>query len=257
MLEARRGHGWPARHYGFVGHCHLCDSTQRVAWRDLGHAVCRRCGKEVARGGGGGGGGGGSSSQQASSSSSSSSSGGGSEKGSGKLSQQQEEQARQSAAVAAGRAAPLCVSGPMWTGPLHDRAFVEAMASEAAARGWEGHAVPLDSPYREKSSKNNRQRELLELLGLFAEEADPSLPPWYVHVDDIGRQLRRSPGRDVLITQLRAAGHAACRSHVEVRAIKTSASMGQVLAVAEAAAGAGAAGAGAAGAGAGAAAAAG
>jgi tRNA (guanine26-N2/guanine27-N2)-dimethyltransferase len=50
----------------------------------------------------------------------------------------------------------LSVSGPIWTGPLHERDFVERMASEAAARGWSGHAVALDSPYRAKNSKTNR-----------------------------------------------------------------------------------------------------
>jgi hypothetical protein len=232
MLQSTRGNAWPSQHYGFAGHCHVCHSTQRVAWRDLGHAACRRC-ERRARGGGsraggfsGGGAGSGDGAALGSSVPSGSSGGGGGR------SQQQEELARQAAAAAAGRPAPLCVSGPMWTGPLHDAGFVGAMASEAAARSWTGHAVALDSSYREKSSKNNRQRALEELLQLFLEESDESLPPWYCHVDDIGRQLDRSPSRDELIALLRAAGHAACRSHVEVKAIKTSASMAQVVAAA-------------------------
>lgn len=120
----------------------------------------------------------------------------------------------------------------MWTGPLHDRPFIESMMAEASRLGWAGHAVPLDSPYREKSSKNNRQRPLEELLQLFWEEADEKLPPWYVHVDTIARRLDRSPSRDEVIEALRGAGFAACRCHVDQKAIRTDARMEQIVEVA-------------------------
>ena len=29
------------------------------------------------------------------------------------------------------------VAGPMWSGPMHDEAFVHAMEEEAATRGWD------------------------------------------------------------------------------------------------------------------------
>jgi tRNA (guanine26-N2/guanine27-N2)-dimethyltransferase len=131
-----------------------------------------------------------------------------------------------------GRSTPLAVSGPMWTGPLHDRGFVEAMASEAERLGWSGHAVPLDSVHREKSSKNNNQRPLKDLLQLFWDEADPKLPPWYVPIDEIAKRLDRSPSKDELIHALRAEGYAASGCHVDRKALRTDASMGQVAEVA-------------------------
>lgn len=127
---------------------------------------------------------------------------------------------------------PLAVSGPLWTGPLHDRAFIERMAAEAAALGWAGHAVPLGSPHREKASKNNDQRPLEELLSLFCEEADLRLPPWYVSVDLIAKRLDRSPGRDEIIRALQDAGFAAARCHVDRKAVRTDASMSQIVDVA-------------------------
>lgn len=34
------------------------------------------------------------------------------------------------------------LSGPLWVGPMHDPAYVESMAAEARARGWD-EAVTL------------------------------------------------------------------------------------------------------------------
>ncbi|KAI8470958.1 MAG: hypothetical protein J3K34DRAFT_393209, partial [Monoraphidium minutum] len=209
MLEATRGKAWPAEHFAFVGHCHVHGEARRVGWRDLGAAACAACRAE-GRGGGGSG--------------SDESGGGGEGTGGGG-----EGSGGGAQPGGARRGAALALSGPMWTGPLHDRAFVARMASEASRLGWTGHAVPLDSPYREKGSKNNRQRPLEGLLSLFWEEADERLPPWYIPVDAIGQRLDRSPGRDELIAALARAGHAACRCHIDQKAIKTSASMAQAL----------------------------
>lgn len=77
-----------------------------------------------------------------------------------------------------------------------------------------------------------RQRPLEDLLQIFWDEADPSLRPGYIPIDDIARRLDRSPSRDELIAALRAAGHAACRSHVETKALKTGARAEEVAAVA-------------------------
>jgi len=237
MLEAKRGKLWPSQHYGFVGHCHVHGETRRVWWRDLGAAACRCCERE-GRGSGAANSSSAGRAEEAGSSpydqsSSSSSSPSSSSPSSKTISLQEQQQAEQEAAAASGRHPPLALSGPLWTGPLHDRSFVEAMQREAHARGWSGHAVAIDSPYREKSSKNNRQRPLEELLQLFWEEADEKLPAWYLHVDEIARRLDRSPSRDELIEALKGAGFAACRCHVEKKALKTNASMSQVVGVAE------------------------
>jgi len=42
---------------------------------------------------------------------------------------------------------PLSLSGPQWTGPLHDRGELEAMRQEAEARGWLGHDFDIENPY--------------------------------------------------------------------------------------------------------------
>jgi tRNA G26 N,N-dimethylase Trm1 len=52
--------------------------------------------------------------------------------------------------------APSVLSGPQWTGPLHDAAFVAQLAAEAAARGWRGSGVPPGSPHMVRQSRNNK-----------------------------------------------------------------------------------------------------
>jgi hypothetical protein len=41
MLRATRTADWPARCYGFLGHCFVHGEVYRVAWKDLGAASCR------------------------------------------------------------------------------------------------------------------------------------------------------------------------------------------------------------------------
>jgi tRNA G26 N,N-dimethylase Trm1 len=53
-------------------------------------------------------------------------------------------------------AAPSVLSGPQWTGPLHDAAFVAQLAAEAEARGWRGSGVPPGSPHMVRQSRNNK-----------------------------------------------------------------------------------------------------
>ncbi len=65
------------------------------------------------------------------------------------------------------------------------------------------------------------------------EEADERLPPGYVTLDALGALLQSSPPRDALLAALRHDGHAAARCHVDAKAIRTSASLQQVLDAAE------------------------
>jgi tRNA (guanine26-N2/guanine27-N2)-dimethyltransferase len=65
-----------------------------------------------------------------------------------------DEGARQAAAQ--GKPTPLALSGPMWTGPLHDAAFVAQMAEEAAARGWAGLGADRSSRHFVRGTKKNR-----------------------------------------------------------------------------------------------------
>eukprot|EP00198_Chlamydomonas_reinhardtii_P013377 XP_001702714.1 predicted protein [Chlamydomonas reinhardtii] len=131
---------------------------------------------------------------------------------------------------------PLVLSGPMWTGPLHDAEELRAMKAEAEARGWEGFGMSAaDAPFlrdRKKSSRNARPLE--DLLDVLLEEADPRLPPGFFSIDDsVARRMARPPPRDALIAALREEGFAAARCHLEARAFRTNACMADVLRVAE------------------------
>lgn len=112
---------------------------------------------------------------------------------------------------------PLTIAGPLYTGPLHDGAWLEKAAEEAHARGWVGHSYGADAAV--KLTGPNPQRPLEELLDTLIEESDPRLPPWLVTLRSIAEfgTLENAPGRDALIERLRVRGFAACRSHVEVR----------------------------------------
>lgn len=70
---------------------------------------------------------------------------------------------------------PLSVSGPLWVGPLQDRAHLEHMLQLAEQRGWAGRdgvALPW--------TKKGGVRSLGELLSLLVAESDSRLPPWWV-----------------------------------------------------------------------------
>lgn len=136
------------------------------------------------------------------------------------------------AAPSTSKPTPLVLSGPMWTGPLHDAGFVGSMSSLAQQWGWSGSAVPKGSPHMVRQSKNNRQRPLEVLLGLLAEESDPALPPWFTCIDTLAQHLNTTPSRDKLIAALRQRGYTACLCHVENRALRTNATTQQVLQVA-------------------------
>ncbi|PNW77237.1 hypothetical protein CHLRE_10g428100v5 [Chlamydomonas reinhardtii] len=230
MLRARRSAEWAAQHYGFAGHCFVHGDNYTVGWKDIAGAVCR-CesrgrrrpvqvpmadsvaaaappGPHDPTAGG--------SSSSSSSGSSSSSSG--------------------SSSATTGSSTPLVLSGPMWTGPLHDAEELRAMKAEAEARGWEGFGMSAaDAPFlrdRKKSSRNARPLE--DLLDVLLEEADPRLPPGFFSIDDsVARRMARPPPRDALIAALREEGFAAARCHLEARAFRTNACMADVLRVAE------------------------
>lgn len=193
MLRATRSkQGLDLRHYSYVGHCYVHGENHRVGWRGLSQAWCR-CAPA-----------------------------GGAAAGA----------ADQVGQGASARPTPLVLSGPMWTGPLHDAGFVAAMSELAAEWGWSGSAVPPDSPYVVRQSKNNRQRPLEGLLQLLVEESAPELPPWFITIDTLAQHLSTTPSRDKLVAALRARGYTACCCHVEQRALRTNASTAQVLRVA-------------------------
>ncbi|GFR41355.1 hypothetical protein Agub_g2038, partial [Astrephomene gubernaculifera] len=202
MLRATRTAEWPAEHYGFVGHCFTHGDNYTVGWRDLGGAVCR-C--EIR----------------------------------GKRQHPcaaHTDDTNYTPPPPASPPLPLTLSGPMWTGPLHDAAELKAIAGEATARGWAGFGLDEHgTPHLRNRVKSSRTtRPLEQLLEVLLEEADPRLPPGFFSIDlSVSRRLQRPPPRDPLIAALRAEGFAAARCHLEARAFRTNACMADVLRVAE------------------------
>ena len=121
----------------------------------------------------------------------------------------------------------LEVSGPMWLGPLHERATVERLRVKALEKGWigDGSAGVV--------SKVKGQMTLEALLDVFATEADTRLPPFHHRTDELarsGRGLTRGiPPARAWIEELQHRGYAACRTHVDARGLKTDAPMDQVI----------------------------
>lgn len=104
----------------------------------------------------------------------------------------------------------MTLAGPLWTGHLHDRSFVQAMIDRATDLNL-AHQIPL--------------------LRLFQEEAE--LPPYHFPLGEIGRWGKMDiPPRDRLIQALIAAGYRATPTHVNQAAIKTDAGFDVVLATA-------------------------
>lgn len=110
---------------------------------------------------------------------------------------------------------PGCVlGGPMWTAPMHDPGFVAEMRALAAERGW-GEAEALLSTFEHEAEAEARGALLFYHLG----EVQAALA---LH----GAQ---QPRLDELIPALRRAGFGASRSHAEPKALKTSASLAELV----------------------------
>ncbi|XWS74491.1 hypothetical protein CRYUN_Cryun01aG0002600 [Craigia yunnanensis] len=71
-------------------------------------------------------------------------------------------------------AAPLVVSGPLWTGPLHSAAYIMEMLNLAEEWGWVGNGAGTD---------------LEKLLKRMLEESDPRLPFGYIKLDEVPHML--------------------------------------------------------------------
>lgn len=110
------------------------------------------------------------------------------------------------------------VTGPLYTGPLHDSAALESMRGRSAALGWEDTTALLDK---------------------LVEEAAPELPPFYFTTADVSRAIGASPPpMRKVISELQRRGFSAARSHVERDAIKTNASFRDITSAAGSVAGA-------------------
>ena len=157
---------------------------------------------------------------------------------------------RRCAKTTDGEKTRMAVSGPLWTGPLHDAAAVQRLAREADEVDWCGErdASSLVREYDDDerriketpsaSSPKGQKASARELLAAFAAEADPALPPFYRRTDELaraGRGLKYGiPPLDAWIAELQRQGFAACRSHVDARGLKSNAPLDDVVAAANA-----------------------
>lgn len=62
------------------------------------------------------------------------------------------------------------VSGPLWTGPLHDATHITEMLNLAGKWGWVGNGTGTD---------------LEKLLSRMIDESDPRLPFGYIKLDEV------------------------------------------------------------------------
>ncbi|MGF1513217.1 MAG: tRNA (guanine-N1)-methyltransferase [Elainellaceae cyanobacterium] len=98
---------------------------------------------------------------------------------------------------------PLCLSGPLWLGPLHETDSLVRWRSQAVIWGW--------------------QRSI-DLLDVMISEA--SLPPYFFKLQDIGKRGRLNlPPRSRLVEALQGLGYRAAPTHIEAAAIKTDATL--------------------------------
>lgn len=103
------------------------------------------------------------------------------------------------------------VSGPLWTGPLHDAAYLSDIYDLAKQWGWIGEDVGQD---------------LDKLLKLMIDESNPELPPGFIEITEVSSRGKiDSPPLKTLIDALQKEGHVVCRSHIASNAIKTNCPM--------------------------------
>lgn len=103
------------------------------------------------------------------------------------------------------------VSGPLWTGPLHQANYIEDMLNLAEEWGWIGDGKDLN---------------LEKLLKQMIDESNPELPFGYTKFDEIASRAKvNSPPLRTMISALQKEGYAASRSHIASNAIKTNCPM--------------------------------
>ena len=64
----------------------------------------------------------------------------------------------------------LVVSGPLWTGPLHDAAYITDMLTLAKEWGW---------------ASSDTETDLDKLLNTMVAESDPRLPFGFINLDEV------------------------------------------------------------------------
>lgn len=107
---------------------------------------------------------------------------------------------------------PPVVSGPLWLGPLHDRAYLAKMLLIADRWRW----LPC--------------YQLLRIM-----DSEATMPPYYYPLAEIGRRGQMDiPQRDRLMQVLCDRSYRTTRTHLDAQAIKTDATLAECIQVAKA-----------------------
>lgn len=78
------------------------------------------------------------------------------------------------------------MSGPLWTGPLHNVKDIQDMIALAKEWGWIPDVAEAERLSNSSGSrKKKKQEKLLELLNLMLEESHPELPFGYIQLDEV------------------------------------------------------------------------
>ncbi|XP_057415684.1 tRNA (guanine(26)-N(2))-dimethyltransferase [Lotus japonicus] len=113
----------------------------------------------------------------------------------------------------------LVVSGPLWTGPLHDAAYLTDMLNLAKQWGWIGC---------------DGKDSLEKLINVMVDESDPKLPFGYIKLDEMASRAKiNSPPLKTLMSAIQQKGYAASRSHIKTNAIKTNCPMTECISIAK------------------------
>ncbi|KAK7317024.1 hypothetical protein RJT34_00903 [Clitoria ternatea] len=113
----------------------------------------------------------------------------------------------------------LVVSGPLWTGPLHDAAYLMDMLNLAKQWGWIGC---------------DGKDSLEKLIKVMVDESDPKLRFGYIKLDEMSSRAKiNSPSLKTLMSALHQKGYAASRSHISTNAIKTNCPMTECIQIAK------------------------
>ncbi|KAL6291191.1 hypothetical protein ACE6H2_008701 [Prunus campanulata] len=179
MLRVNRGKLPDNRNYGFISYCHNCGSSQEYSWAELGRMSCPCSDSKV----------------------------------------QGCVSSLKLALIHVVVSKSLVVSGPLWTGPLHDTVYITEMLHLAEEWGWAGSGSGTD---------------LDKLLNQMVAESDPRLPFGYTKLDEVASRAKvNSPPLRAVMSTLEKEGYAASRSHIESNAIKTNCSMAGCIRIAK------------------------
>jgi len=100
---------------------------------------------------------------------------------------------------------PYLIAGPLYLGPISEKAFCEKVLSDLSER-----------PFKQKAVE-------MKLLGLIIEESE--LPPFYYDIHYVAKKQKLSiPKTSVLMEKLRSKGFSVGHTHFCDTAVKTSAS---------------------------------